>query len=372
MLKIPCTLYRGGTSKGPFFLKSDLPEEASERDKVLLRLMGSPHLRQIDGIGGGNSLTSKAAIISKSQRDDADIDYLLCQIHINDSIVETTLNCGNMLSAVAPFAIEKGLVKATHPETVVRIYNENTGILMHSTVQTPNGLVRYEGDTVIDGVPGTASSIKLSFLNAVGSKTKKLLPTGNVTDEINGIHVSCADVAVPMVIVSAKAMGKTGYETKAELDADIPFLKQLESIRKVAAAKMGLGDVSTSISPKICLVAPPRNQGAITSRYFTPFDCHSSHAVSGALCLAAACLIDGTIANVTSAFLNKSTSHSEVAITIEHPSGNILTVINMQRNGANIDFPTASFIRTARPLFEGNVVVPNLVSTTKPNMLSKL
>ena len=244
MMKIPCMMFRGGTSKGPFFLKADLPSDVSLRDQLLLRLMGSPHARQIDGIGGGDSLSSKVAIVGPSERDDADIDYLLCQVHINEPIVETTLNCGNMLSAVAPFAIEKGLVKATDPETVVRIYNENTGVVVLATVQTPSGVITYEGDVAIDGVPGTAAPIKLSFINSVGSKTGKLLPTGNVIDDIEGIPVSCVDVAVPMVITYAQAMGKTGLESKSELDSDKIFMEKLEELRRASALKMGLGDVS--------------------------------------------------------------------------------------------------------------------------------
>ncbi len=359
MFKIPCTLYRGGTSKGPFFLKSDLPADTKARDEILLSLMGSPHIRQIDGIGGGNSLTSKVAIVSPSKRPDADVDYLLCQIHIDKAIVETTLNCGNMLSGVGPFAIEKGLVEPGAKETIVRIFNENTGVIVHATVQTPEGIVNYEGDTAIDGVPGTAAPIKLSFLNAVGSKTKKLLPTGNVIDVINGISVSCVDVAVPMVIIDAKDMNKTGYETKEVLDSDVNFLKKLEEIRKAAALKMRLGDVSKSISPKICMVAPPKHGGTITSRYFTPFDLHSSHAVSGGLCLAAACLIEGSVANHYTKIKIEDKASAEKEITIEHPSGNIITSVLVVKNGSEIDFPKASFIRTARPLFEGNVIVQN-------------
>lgn len=368
MLKIPCILYRGGTSKGPFFLKSDLPADPKVRDDILLSLMGSPHIRQIDGIGGGNSLTSKVAIVSPSKRDDVDVDYLLCQIHIDKAIVETTLNCGNMLSAVGPFAIEQGLVKTGEKETIVRIFNENTGVIVHATVQTPRGKVSYEGDTAIDGVPGKAAPIKLSFLNAVGSKTKKLLPTGNVVDIINGIPVSCIDVAVPMVIIAAKDMNKTGYETKEELDGDAQFLKQLEDLRKAAALKMGLGNVSKSISPKICLVAPPKHGGTITSRYFTPFDLHSSHAVSGGLCLAAACLIENSVANQFTKIKLDDVVTTEKEIKIEHPSGNLITSVLIVKNGNDIDFPKASFIRTARPLFEGNVLVQKRMTSEKESV----
>lgn len=360
MIKIPCILFRGGTSKGPCFLKSDLPHEASERDKVLLSLMGSPHGRQINGIGGGDSLSSKVAIVGISNREDADIDYLLCQVHIKEPVVETTLNCGNMLSAVAPFAIEKGLLKTTDPETIVRIYNENTGVVIIATVQTPGGVITYEGNTAIDGVPGTAAPIKLSFINSEGSKTGKLLPTGRAMDYIDEIPVSCVDVAVPMVITYATAMGKTGYESKHELDSDKEFMAKLEKLRCAAALKMGLGDVSHSISPKICMVSTERNGGSITSRYFTPFDCHDAHAVSGGLCLAAACLIEGSIASNTAKLVPPAQARFEQEVIIEHPSGNISTSVNVDKSSGILNFPLASFIRTARPLFEGNVIVPSI------------
>ncbi len=362
MIKIPCMMFRGGTSKGPFFLKTDLPSDASLRDKLLLRLMGSPHGRQIDGIGGGDSLSSKVAIVGHSEREDVDIDYLLCQVHINEPIVETTLNCGNVLSAVAPFAIEKGLVKTTDPETTVRIYNENTGVIIVATVQTPNGDITYAGDVSIDGIPGTAAPIKLSFINSVGAKTGKLLPTGKVTDDIDGRPVSCVDVAVPMVITYAEAMGKTGYESKFELDSDKTFMGELEALRRAAALKMGLGDVSRSISPKICMVSKARNGGSITSRYFTPFDCHDAHAVSGGLCLAAACLIEGSVAYNIAERATPEQDTFEQEIVIEHPSGNIWTAVNVDKSSGRLDFPLASFIRTARPLFEGSVIVPSPAS----------
>ncbi len=299
---------------------------------------------------------------------------MLCQVHINKAIVETTLNCGNILSAVAPFAIEKGLIKTSSPETIVRIYNENTGVVMIATVQTPDGKITYDGDTAIDGVPGTSAPIKLSFINAVGAKTGKLLPTGNVIDDINGIPVSCIDVAVPMVITYAQALGKTGYETKAELDADKAFLTKLEALRRTAALKMGLGDVSRSVSPKICMVSPAKNGGSITSRYFTPFDCHDAHAVSGGLCLASACLIEGSIAYETAKLSIPSAEKFEKEIIIEHPSGQIWTSVNLDKSDGNINFPLASFVRTARPLFDGNVLttIPKKQPSTElPESITK-
>lgn len=358
MYKIPCMYFRGGTSKGPCFLKKDLPSDVLQRDELLLRVMGSPHERQIDGIGGGNSLTSKVVIINRSVRKNIDIDYLLCQVHINDSVVETTLNCGNMLSAVAPFAIERGLLTAVHPRTVVRIFNENTGVVMESTVETPNGRITYTGNAQIDGVPGTAAPIKLTFLDAVGSKTKKLLPTGNTIDSIDGVPISCVDVAVPMVIVDAKKLGKTGYETKKQLDDDKNFMGRLEALRCKAALRMGLGDAAKSINPKICLLAPPKNGGTLTSRYFTPFDCHDAHAVSGGLCLAAACLIEDSVAHQVAKIGRLDPGVGEKEIIIEHVSGTLATSITVEFTESGIHFPKASFVRTARPLMEGYLLVP--------------
>lgn len=361
MFTIPCMYYRGGTSKGPCFIKEDLPSNILERDKVLLKLMGSPDKRQINGIGGGDSLSSKVVIVAKSKRENIDIDYHLSQVNVENPFVDNSLNCGNMLSAVAPFAIERGIVETTHPETILRIYNENTGVVMEVVVQTPNNKITYVGDAEIDGVLGTGSPIYLTFLNPAGSKTKCMLPTGNVIDNIHGLNVSCVDYSVPMVIVSAHDFDKTGYESKSELDSDRVFMNKLEEIRKLAALKMGLGDVSGLIQPKVCLISSPRNQGTITSRYFTPFDCHNAHAVSGALCLSAALLIPGTIAHRIAKVDNiimRQTLHS-ANVVIEHLSGKIETVLQYTKNKhGEIEFPKASIIRTARPLFDGYVFVP--------------
>ncbi len=357
MEKIPCILFRGGTSKGPFFLKSDLPDDPSLRNKRLLSLMGSPLSHQRDGIGGGDSLSSKVAIIAPSTRNGIDVDYLFCQVHVDEPIVDTAVNCGNMLAAVAPFAITKGLVNTTHPQTTVKIYNENTKVVIQATVQTPNGEITYDGDARIDGIAGTSAPIKLSFVDPVGAKTGKLLPTTNVVDEIDDIPFSCVDVTVPMVITSAKALGKTGYESKAELDADKAFMHRLETLRQKAAAKMGFNNVAHSVCPKICIVSPPCHGGSIHSCYFTPFDCHAAHAVSGALCVAAASLIEGTIANQVAQLTLPETQKFEQEIIIEHVSGKITVFITVDKSAQTIHFPAASCIRTAQPLFAGHVFV---------------
>jgi len=353
MMKIPCMMFRGGTSKGPFFLKSDLPSDTSLRDQLLLSLMGSPHGRQIDGIGGGDSLSSKVAIVGLSEREDADIDYLLCQVHINEPIVETTLNCGNMLSAVAPFAIEKGLVKTTDPETVVRIYNENTGVTVTAKVQTPNGNITYNGDVSIDGVPGKGSPIYLNFGNVVGTTTGKLFPTGNMVDLIDGIEVSCLDVSIPVIFISANALGKNGNESKQELDQDKKLISLIQNIRSSIIKKVSMP--YSELIPKVAIISRPFKEGNISSRYFTPMYCHAAYAVTGALCLSTACGISGTIPSM---FCKKSSDNKFI---VEHPSGyiNVLTELDssVENNNTIFSLKKAEFVRTARPLFEGNVLI---------------
>lgn len=355
--RIPCVLMRGGTSKGPYFLASDLPEDVPTRDRVLLAAMGSPDRRQIDGIGGADPLTSKVAIISPSKRPDADVDYLFAQVSVDQAIVDTSPNCGNIISGVGPFAIEQGLVRANDPETVVRIFNVNTNAIVHATVQTPGGFVTYDGDTAIDGVPGTAAPISLNFVSAVGSKTGKLLPTGKPIDVIDGLEVSCVDVAMPMVIARAADFGKTGYESKAELDSDKDLLARMEAVRQKASRLMGMGDATGKVVPKFCLIAPPRHGSAITSRYFVPHSCHAAHAVTGGLCLAAACVVPGSVAEGI-AVLPPGPRRT---IVIEHPSGKLGTEFEFHGTAENPDIRRAAFIRTARRLFEGHLLVPRSV-----------
>ncbi|MCB0194726.1 MAG: 4-oxalomesaconate tautomerase [Anaerolineae bacterium] len=349
--KIPCVLMRGGTSKGPFFNMQDLPSDPVLRDRVLLRIMGSPDVRQIDGIGGATSVTSKTAIISRADHPWAQIDYLFAQVAINEAVVDTSPSCGNILSAVAPYAIEQGLVPATNGETRVRIRNVNTNALIEAVVQTPDGCVTYEGDTSLSGVPGTGSPITLHLRNIVGSKTGKLLPTGNSRDVVNGVNVSCVDVAMPMVFVPASEMGKTGYESKAELDSDKDFLERLEQLRCAAAHLMGMGDVQGSVVPKIALVAEPQHKGQLASRYFTPKTAHPSYAVLGSICAATAATLADTVV--------RDVAHlaGDEIVVIEHPAGTIEAGIKITMMD---DQPqvTASIIRTARRLLEGYVYIP--------------
>ncbi len=346
-VKIPCVLMRGGTSRGPFFLASDLPADIGARDEILLSALGSGHELQVDGIGGGNPLTSKVAIVGLSSRPGADIDYLFAQVRVAERVVDTSPNCGNMLAAVAPFAIEQGLIRARNGQTTVRIHNVNTGKLIDVQVQTPNGEVNYDGDAAIDGVPGTASPILMSFLNAAGAKTGKLLPTGQAMDVIDGVPVSCVDAATPLVIVNAEDLGKTGAETPAELDSDRAFMDRLENIRRAAGLLMGLGDVSQLVVPKPVLVAPcPADEPALTARYFMPHACHKAFAVTGGVGLATACATSGT---VSARLLGNGPVTS---LSIRHPAGRLDLRITAGEDAAS---PRVSVLRTARRLFEGHV-----------------
>lgn len=356
---IPCLLMRGGTSKGPFFLADDLPADPETRNAVLLSVMGSPDLRQIDGIGGGDSLTSKVAIVSRSQRPGIDVDYLFAQVSVSQRAVDTNPNCGNMLSGVGPFAIEQGLVPATDPVTPVRIFNVNTGKVIEALVPTPSGEVTYEGEVHIDGVPGAAAGIVLNFLDAAGAKTGKLLPTGQALDIVDGIAVSCVDFSTPIVLVAAADLGISGHESKAELDANAALLARLEAVRQAAARRMGLGDVSASVLPKIAVLAAPARDGSISSRYFTPWACHAAHAVTGALCVAAACLIPGSVASR----LVRSRADQPDRIAIEHPSGQLETQVDLQAAPAGEPpvIRRVGIVRTARPLFSGQVLIPGTV-----------
>ena len=355
--KIPCVIMRGGTSRGPFFKLSDLPVDIPTRDAVLLSVMGSPHQIQIDGIGGSHSVTSKVAMISKSKRADADVDYLFAQVQINESIVDTKPNCGNMLVAVGPFAIDAGLVAAKSDETSVRIFNVNTQSLVEAIVQTPGGQVSYEGSAAIDGVPGTAAPVGINFKSAIGSVTKKMMPTGKPLDVIDGVEVSCVDIAMPVVLMRAEAFGKTGHETAVELDADRELLKRMETIRRKAGVLMGMGDVSKSVVPKMALLSAPRSGGTIASRFFVPETCHKAHPVTGTVCIASACAIPGTVASQISPL----PPAPQGMIRIEHPQGMIIMDLDADLTGGKQELRRAALIRTARRIFEGHVLVPEKI-----------
>ncbi|SEL00588.1 hypothetical protein SAMN04487787_105148 [Kosakonia sacchari] len=356
MFNIPCVLMRGGTSKGPVILASDLPVDVQERDAVLLSLMGAGHELEIDGIGGGSPQTSKVAIVSPSDSPDADIDYLFAQVMVKERRVDTTPNCGNMLCAVGPFAIEKGLVAPKNPVTTVRIRNLNTGTFVDAEVQTPDYRVSYEGDTQIDGVPGTAAPVGLTFMNSAGCKTGKLLPTGNTTDVFYGVEVTCIDMAMPMILIDAHQMDKTGSESPAELDSDLAFMQRLEKIRLKAGEAMGFGDVTNKVIPKPVLLSKPTAGGTIKVRYFMPHNCHKSLAITGSIGISTATIIEGSVAQRIISDQPKDAFTN--IVNIEHPSGKI--TVSLLKYGNKIENTRAAVIRTTRKLFEGNVCVPEI------------
>jgi 2-methylaconitate cis-trans-isomerase PrpF len=349
LVRIPSVLMRGGTSRGPFFLRADLPADAAARDAVLIAAMGAGHELQVDGIGGGHPLTSKVAIVGPSQVKGADVDYLFAQVKVRERVVDTSPNCGNMLAAVGPFAIETGLVEAAHGATLVRIHNVNTGKLIEARIATPDGRVAYDGDTAIDGVPGAAAPVYLAFLDAAGSKTGALLPTGAPVDRCDGIAVSCVDAAMPVMIVRAGDLDKTGRETPAALEADRAFMARLERLRIAAGQRMGIVDAADRVIPKPVLVAPAMHGGTLATRYFMPHQCHTALATTGAVAIATACATPGTIAADIAGRIDLPAT-----LSFEHPSGH-LEVWLERRDGT--PQPVASIVRTARRLFEGAVLV---------------
>jgi 2-methylaconitate cis-trans-isomerase PrpF len=355
---IPCLFMRGGTSRGPYFKLEDLPSETAARDRVLLAAMGAPDPREIDGLGGADTLTSKVAIVSKSKRHGVDVDYLFAQVDISKPIVDTAPSCGNMLSGVAPFAIETGLVPAKDGETKVMIYNVNTESRIEAIVKTPGKQVQYAGDARIDGVPGTAAPIVLNFMDVVGSVSGKMLPTGNIVDKIGGLDVTCIDVAMPMILLRAKDLGITGYEDRATINANKELFARIEPIRKEAGKMMGFGDVSDKVIPKVGLLSPPKDGGTLTSRYLTPHALHAAHAVTGAVCVSAACALEGSIAHQVAV----PSSDNPRTIWIEHPSGKVDVLLTTTGKGASMDV-VAGTLRTARLIMKGEVFVPKKALT---------
>jgi 4-oxalomesaconate tautomerase len=354
---ITCTLMRGGTSKGAYFLASDLPFDTATRDRVLLAVMGSPDPRQIDGVGGADPLTSKVAVVSKSTRPGIDVDYLFCQVWVDRAEVSTQQNCGNILAGVAPFAIERGLVTASSGETRVRIFMVNTSQTVVAMVQTPDGLPRYDGDAAIDGVPGTAAPIALSFSDTAGSTCGALLPTGRPVDVVNGVRVTCIDNGMPVVVIRADDLGRTGYETRDALDADADLKKRLEAIRLAVGPMMKLGDVKEQTVPKMILVARPRTGGAISTRSFIPHRCHATIGVFAALSVATASLLpEGPAREVASLPRGRSRR-----MFVEHPTGASPVLLTVEDRDGREEVTEGAIISTARALFVGQVLVPERV-----------
>lgn len=351
---IPATLMRGGSSKGLYFSKDVLPQDKATRDAVLLAAMGSPDIRQIDGLGGAHPLTSKVAIISASTRPDADIDYLFLQVFVDRAEVSDSQNCGNILAGVGPWAIENGLVEAQANMTPVRIHMLNTNSIAIAQVSTPDGIVEYEGSARIDGVPGTAAPIFIEFLDIAGSACGTLLPTGNSIDEIDGIRVTCIDNGMPVVLLNAADFGLTGDETPTELEADEVLKKRLEAIRLAAGPLMNLGDVTLKTVPKMTLVSPPRHGGTISTRSFIPHRVHEAIGVLGAISVATGCALKGGIAE-TIAHMPKN--QSDMELSIEHPTGFFAVNMRVTGEAKNFQVERASLIRTARKLMQGNLYI---------------
>jgi len=341
-------MMRGGTSKGLYFLKDDLPTDLAQRDAFLLRAMGSPDPRQIDGVGGADPLTSKVAVVSKSARPDVDIDYLFLQVFVDQPIVTDAQNCGNILAGVGPFAIERGLIEPFHGETRVSIFMENTGQIAVATVKTPGGRVTYDGNAAISGVPGTAAPIPLAFRDTAGSSCGALLPTGNGVDEIDGVQVTLIDNGMPCVVMRATDVGVTGYEDRDTLDADTAMKAKVEAIRLKAGPMMNLGDVREKSVPKMMLVARPRESGAITVRSLIPHRIHASIGVLGAVSVATACLIPGSPAQAVAEVPDGKAK----TLGVEHPTGVTECVVTIDDAGQPVE---AGMLRTARKLMDGVV-----------------
>jgi len=354
-MTVPCVLMRAGTSRGPFFLREWLPEDEAARDQALIGAIGASDLLQLDGVGGGSTLTSKVAIVSRSAQPDYDVDYLFAQVGVGQRSVDTRPNCGNMLSGVAPFAIEQGLVEAQDGETTVRVFNVNTKSRIDVTVLTPQRRVVYDGLTRIDGVAGTAAPIRLNFLDAWGAVTGSVFPTGRRIDVIDGTPVTCIDAAMPLVMIRAADLNLSGREAPAELDADQALLARLESLRRAAGELMGLGDVSNSVIPKPVIVSAGDDDNSVTSRYFTPRRCHASHAVTGAIGVAAAFALPGTVASAA------QTVTGTRQVVVLHPQGRIDVEVEIERRGGEARIRRAALVRTARKILQGDLHIPNYV-----------
>ncbi|MEM6824292.1 MAG: 4-oxalomesaconate tautomerase [Pseudomonadota bacterium] len=354
---IPYLLMRGGTSRGPYMRRSDLPQDPETLADVLIAMIGSGHPLNIDGIGGGAAVTTKVAMLSASDDPEVDVDYFFAQVTVEDRIVDFKPTCGNILVGVGPAALEMGLVGANDGETLVRIRAVNTGARVLARVATPGGIVSYDGDAAIDGVPGTASPIDLQFLETIGGATGALFPTGSRRDNVQGISVSAMDVAMPMVIAKADDFGVTGYESPSELDENTELMARLEAVRIETAQKMGMGDVAKSVIPKLGLLAPARNGGAATVRYFMPWDCHPTVAVTGAQCLAACLLCPGTVGDG----IWSRPEQGPATVQLEHPMGALDVAVDFGRDGDDFTLHSAGLFRTARKLAEGTVFVPKAV-----------
>ncbi len=353
---IPYVFMRGGTSRGPYFRRSDLPEDMDKLADVLVAALGAGQALNIDGIGGGNAVTTKVAMLSASEDGWADIDYFFAQVSVDEKLVDFKPTCGNILSGVGPAAIEMGLFQPNGDETEIRIRAVNTGARVIAKVQTPGGDLVYKGDAEIAGVPGHSAPVQLSFMGVVGSATGAFLPTGNLRDTVQGIELTCMDVAMPIAIARAEEFGLTGYESAEELDANRAFFDRMEAVRIEAGERMGMGDVSKSVTPKFGLMAPAREGGTLAVRYFMPWKTHPTMAVTGAQCMASCALTPGTVAD---GLLDRPDS-SPADVVLEHASGKIDVLVDFS-NDQEFNVNAAGLVRTARKLADGHVYVPESV-----------
>jgi 4-oxalomesaconate tautomerase len=346
---VRCTMLRAGTSRGLYFEAKDLPDDPAQRDDLLLRLMGTPDPRQIDGLGGATSLTSKVAVVSPSDDPEIDVDYLFLQLGVDEATVSDRQNCGNILAGVGAFAVERGLVPAGEDETSVRIRMVNSDSVAVATFPTPGRRVEYRGDVAIAGVPGTAAAVVLAFTDTEGSATGALLPTGHVRDTVEGIEVTCVDNGMPVVLALAESFGLTGYESHEELAADAALLERVDAFRRKAAQIMGLGDVATASVPKTVLVAAARDGGQVCTRSFIPVQPHSSIGVLGAVSVATGLLLPGAVGHELTATWPQDTSQ----IDIEHPTGHLLVDVVVDASATPPRAVRSGVVRTARKLFDG-------------------
>lgn len=352
---VDCAVMRGGTSKGLYFLDSDLPTDRGARDAFLLAAMGSPDVREIDGMGGGHPLTSKVAVVSASARAGIDVDYLFLQVWPDRAEVSDQQNCGNILAGVGPFAIEKGLVPARDGVTPVAIYMVNTDSKATAVVETPGGVVNYAGSARIDGVPGTHAPITINFEDVAGSSCGSLLPTGNVVDEVNGVRVTCIDNGMPVVCLDATQFGITGYESPAELEANDDLRARVEAVRLAVGDMMNLGDVTTKTVPKMSLLAQAQDGGLVSTRTFIPHRVHESIGVLGAVSVATACMLPGSVANEIARLSDVGDS---LEVDVEHPTGFFTVQMEVDNSSGQPVVTKSALLRTARMLMQGSVFVP--------------
>lgn len=350
---IPFMQFRGGSSKGLYFLASDLPANSEERNQCLLDAVGRDE-RQIDGLGGADPLTSKVAVVSPASRDDADIDYEFVQIVVGENRVDTTPNCGNILAGVGPFAVESGLVEAGDPETTIRVHMLNSGKVCELVLKTPNGQMTYKGDACIDGVPGTSAPVICNYMDVAGSACGSLLPTGNVVDVVDGVEVTCIDNGMPVVVIRASDMGIQGNEPPEVLNANEELKARLQSIRLQLGPKMNLGDVDGAAVPKMCMISAPQNGGVVSTRTFIPYKCHSAIGVLGAVSAATACILPGSVAEG----IAEVGEGNPLQLSVEHPSGEFSVSLDIEDQSELPQVRKAGLLRTARLLSRGELYLP--------------